>query len=87
MGGDFWESFDTCFTERLGRILNQNDEYRQLVKREGDLFDRFREGLTEAQKGQLDECYSAVCDTSSFAEKIAYRHGAKDLAVYLLGEG
>ena len=69
--------------EYSGRVLNKNDQYREVVAREKDLFERFRNGLTDAQKGQLDECYSAICDSSAVAEKIAYRCGAKDLVFYL----
>lgn len=83
MTEEFWKSFDTCFTEHLGGILNKDNQYRKAVAREKDLFERFRDSLTEVQKGQLDECYSAICDSSAVAEKIAYRRGAKDLLVYL----
>lgn len=83
MKEDFWEEFDTCFTEHLGKILNRNDEYKKAVEQERRLFDHFRDSLTDEQKSQLDEYYYAICDSVSLAEKIAYRHGAKDLMIYL----
>ena len=83
MKNTIFNFFEPCFTEYIGKVLNNNEEYRQAVEKEGILYERFKKHLTDEQKIILEECYSSISDSSAVAEKIVYQQGAKDLVAYL----
>ena len=69
--------------ERLEEMNNHNEEYRQAIHRERELFAQFREELTEEQRQKLDECMASASFSSEICEKLAYRQAMRDLVSIL----
>lgn len=78
------DAFDTYFTERMGKILSQNEAYQRLVEEESALLKHLRDVLTEEQAACLEEYHSAAGEVRALAEKTMYRQGIKDLMAFLL---
>lgn len=86
MENGIFGTYDACLAKRLGHAYNASKAYREAVRAEDALFKQFREGLTEEQQRQLDDCYNAAGWSASICEGLAYRQGMRDMIALLFDE-
>lgn len=86
MEKNIYGAYDACLMKRLGQAYNGSRVYREAARAEDALVKQFREGLTEEQQRQLDDCHNAMCYSSSVCEQLAYRQGMRDMIALLYGE-
>lgn len=65
--------------DRLSRVYSRNNEYKQAVKKESEIYEQLKEELEEEQGNRLEEYFSAAKETAGICEKLAYQQGIKDL--------
>lgn len=79
MEEDILEDLMACITDRLGRVYNQNEEYRQALETESRAYEQLKRELTEIQRDQLDQYFVAAKATSEICEKLAYQEGIRGI--------
>lgn len=86
MNNSIFREYGACIIKRLGRVYNCNKTYKDAVRKEDILLKQFREGLSDNQQKQFDDCYNAMCYSAGVCEELAYRQGMRDMAALLFDE-
>ncbi len=79
MEKDILEELMPFVSERLGRVFQRSEDYKQTIEKENEIYEQLREGLTIPQENQLTEYFMAVKVTEGIGEKLAYKQGIKDV--------
>ncbi len=80
---DILKDYYPCIVERLSKVYNQNEEYRQNIEKENRLEDLLEKAFSGEQLRIVEEYHDAVCATLNICEVLAYRQGMRDLAEIL----
>lgn len=83
MSDEMFKELEIVMTDRISNALDKNDEYKQALSKEFEVFEQLKSELTKQQQNQLDEYFTLSNSTAVVCGKIAYRQGMEDLASIL----
>lgn len=80
MNDNFLEAItEELLSDRLGKELQKDEQYRAAIAEEERLFNLLNSSLNKEQQKTLKEYFDAASATESNIERLAYKHGMKDL--------
>lgn len=80
MNNEVLELITQLLTEiRLEGIVQKNAEYRQAVREEMELYERFAGNLSEGQREEFEKFLVASNESALISGKLFYQQGMKDL--------